>query len=456
MGNITVVGLDVGNGNVHACVLNEEVQNLKRFARSYKPIKLNSSKEDLEALAKLGDVFALEPTGAYYRVFLEFLQKAGKVVLLVPGGRIRHFAKTHDIINKKDREDAAVIAAYTRYFLHSPQNFISITATEIRELYLALASVNRVKNPIANQIWARLSYELPEFCRSCNGTKKVITPRKWNEPEPPAGWRWLSGETLKNPRWQKAYDEQLTETVGRGLSDITRSLAAQLCQLEKQEFQIEAQLQTILDKPELQPYIEVFESWHVPPVFQCVFLCGCFPINKYLDDQGKPIREWVEGQNGRSRRHRSLKAFQLSMGMGRIISESGKTKGKQVMGGPKYLRVALWQFVATLVVRRRGKQEEFLKLVQNLHKVYPCEKPWESKEICQAIADLKKTTPKLAGLMVYYEVAPNCLNVKLDQRISKVESRFVRGLFKDLIDKAMRKPLPTTEPQEDSKESVLL
>lgn len=453
-----IVGLDCGRGNVHACVINSPIQNLKEYARSYKPLIFQANRADLEQLASVGDVFAIEPTGADHRIFADFLKRQGKTVLLCKGERIRSHARSKGLTNKKDREDAAAIADYCWRGLFNqdeqPNAFISLSGETIRENYHALRSLDRARSPMINQLWARLAYEFPEFLHTDNGTRRRFSPRAWCKPEPPKGLRWIARE-IEYP----SFDAQLADTIGRGLSQETITLAESLCGLERRKCSTELELERNL--AEIEPwYHKAFDQWGLSSLLKAAFLCSCYPFEKFLGEDGKPIHEYVpasspDAKNDHTFRDRSLKRFMLQMGMGRVIAESGKSKGEWVMGGSKDTRCALYLFVKSCVqftvsrskpVRGRSEPEadykkrikdwqpfkEWLPDIADDLRVKKID-PWNNDAIVNAVVERNKVLPKIAKLQIYYQISPTCQNLRDEQRIMKVSSRFCRDLYRELL-----------------------
>jgi hypothetical protein len=172
------------------------------------------------------------------------------------------------------------------------------------------------------------------------------------------------------------------------------------------QYELECELSNLLSKPEFDPYHQVFDRWDMPYRIRVALLSAIYPIEKFLDANRQVIRErkqaTTESKHESTVRNRSLKAFQLSVGMGRVLYESGqKTTWK--MGGPSYVRVAIWQFIK-----------------------------------CKVVINTRRVAgEKLEGLRSLYASLPDALNG--DQRVMKVSSRFIRQLFRDLVNEVVTK-----------------
>jgi hypothetical protein len=458
---MTVVGLDCGRGNVTACAISAPISNLKEFARSYKPIVLKSNRADLEALLELGDFFVIEPTGSDHRIFANWLEKRGKRVLYCQGGRIRSHALSRGLTNKKDREDAAAIADFSWRALNDPADypnaFLNLKAGErIRDARNNLKSINRARSPIVNQLWAKLAIDLPELLHSDSGTKRRFSQREWLEPHPPKLLRWLAGE-IEYVRM----DALLGENVGSGITPLIRSLASSLCLLERQEYAIECELEELLN--EIEPfYHAAFDKWALSRRLRADILSSCYPFEKFLGEDGRPIHEWVpavseNAKHDRTFRDRSLKRFMLQVGFGRVIAESGKSKGNWVMGGSKatrvaiYLQMGIWQMhVEGLSKPRRRKKTEtdqeykqrlkanwqpFKDWLEEITAQYylPKVPAWDNPQIVAAAAERNHCPPAVASLQIYKVLSPTCQNIGNEQRLCKLASKVCRELYRELL-----------------------
>jgi hypothetical protein len=424
-----IVGLDAGRGSVVCCAIDSPISKLKLYARTYKPQIFKANYADLSKLLELGEIFAIEPTGADHRVFCEWLRRHDRRVLLVRGDRIRAHATNHGLLNKTDREDAAAIADYTARALTSPDDypaaFIDPPSLAIGELVDAIASNNKLLTATYCQLWARLAFEFPERLAS------KPSARGWQR-EPPTFWAWLAGESVQS-HLQRRFDDAIAQSIGRGLSEATRDLARSLVILERSCLKLENQIDGLFSKIPSW-YHTVFDLWAIAPRTRSALLAEIYPFDKFLGTDGYPIRDRVAANNksGRSYRDRSLKKFQLQLGLGQVISQSGTSKGKKVMGGSQQARRAiyLWVKSSVFIGRDRGYPAgSFVELAKSL----AGDRPWENTDHCAAIAERNHTTERVASLQIYAVRSPTCQNAHGDLVALKIASRFARLLFKDLL-----------------------
>ena len=452
--NVKVVGIDVSRGSIHACVLESLPADLLEYSRSYKPVKLGIL--DAPKLSELGDVFALEPTGSDHRVFVDVLRRSGKPILGVTGTRVRHFAKDSGILNKADREDAAVIAAYTLRHLiaKNPKAFISIESSEIRQNFLALLALKRQRTALINQIRARLVYELPEL------HAKKTDNRRWGCNNPPRLWRLIAGE--------EECRNAIQTSIGSGLSKLTRQLSAQVCSIERLEHSLEMECDSLYGGPDFDIYRPVFEHWGLSMNVAIAILAAVHPIEQFLED-GHRVRKRVYATSASSHtkttRDRSLKQFKRAIGAGRQLIQSGKKEFYVPTGDPN-IRKCIYIFLEMQCVIRRQPSRTKLryrypwlaetmaslndrqqkKLIRDSYS-FPvmCEKwtaeaglgrsdlPWKSEAVIKACAEFTNSSHQIAKLQLFYELASQCQNKPKKQRLMKTYPRFVTWLFNDLI-----------------------
>lgn len=379
--NIDVIaGIDISNGKATVALLDHKPDDLKRFNRSYKAIEVEADEAGLSILLALEFTVAiLEPTGIHYsRIFAETIAHAGRQVLWVDHVVIANYRKAHQLPNKNDQADAIALACYGWEHRGKSRFFVSLEGSRVRELYLQLESLNGMKNPIVNRLRQQLAYDFPE------ASKRAVI-REWCAPNPPGLWRFLAQDEHKPYRKWK---EELRRSIGGGISPFSCSLATLLCQLERQEYAIELELEACLKGKEFTLYLEVFERYGISQRTAAALLSRIYPFEKFLDPQGRQIIEHIDN----SKRNRSQAAFKLNIGLGMVQHQSGNSLIWKA-GGAKYCRTALWRWCkVTLLMSGRVD------------------------------------TPELEALNRYYQ---QC-TAKGNQRVMKTVSKMVRMLYRDL------------------------
>lgn len=396
--NKTIVGVEVAKASIVCCCLDLDQlpQDYGQFARSYTPQTLLPNLSGLQTLLDLGDTYVIEPTGDYSKIWIDSLRANDKTVLRVNPKRVKALKEYHGIFSKTDRYDGAFLALYGAENLNKPAAFLSDYAEQLRELVLQHNFLSRMTGNHQRRLWQLLSHEWPEVCQSRNGTRPK-QDRKWLAPEPPGLWRFIAGEDyLQTARRQTSLDK----SIGSGLSDLSRALAAQICELERKQYPLEPKIVELLSDDKFSPYHAVFDLFGFGEMTRACLLSRIFPFGQFLSDTGEPIRIKVpSATGGRShRRDKSLGAFRLSLGNGTKVYQSGQEQ-KEKAAGPKYARSALWLHIKTRIVMRG----------------------------CGA----NLTAPKyLARHRKLYEDLPPMPHNKA---ISKVQSRLVKDLYRELL-----------------------
>jgi hypothetical protein len=401
MSLLKIAGVDISRNKISVCVLTE-IPNLK-YGKKPKIQTFEASEKGIKDFLSLDfDAAILEPTGWHYsRLWASHLERANRLVRWVGHWEVASYRESWKTFNKSDRLDAIALACYGLERWDMPWMFITSEHGEIRQLYLQLEHLNRVKTPMVNRLRQHLTHEFPEV-------SERVVKRYWLQPNPPGLWKAIAGEW--SSKWKKEYDA----TIGLGLSTFSQGLAQQICQLETLEYQVEKEIELELQKPEFKPYLEVFDRYALTGRGSVALLSAIYPIDRFLRD-GKPIIERVVTKNGkRATRNRSLAAFKLACGVGMTWYQSGNKEG-WVPGGRSDIRTALWRWAKIAIV------------------MHP--KAWEAKGSDRVLA------PALQELKDYYDngssqvidgkiqhFAPGVRN----QRIMRVVRRMLENLFREL------------------------
>jgi hypothetical protein len=422
---LKLAGLDCGKQSVSACVISEQPANLKRFAQTYKPVKVDFHRETLALFSEQADIFAIEPTGIYYQHFHRILTELGKDVRLVSPRRVRQFAEYHGLRNKSDRLDPAAIAAFTWENLDRPNAFLSYAAKQLTDCLADYRSQRKRLVATQQRLDQALCLEFPEVVKAHNDSK-----RDWLEEKIPALWRYLAGEDCYN---KATRDRQLATTAGVGLSDRTRDLALELCRGEESRYRLERELTTILKHPDFDPYNRALDIFDTPPKLRGELIAIAHPFDRFLED-GKESRDYVFGDNskrksGKTKRNRSMDGFKLYNGLGRVQLESG-TSHQWKAGGSARMRAVWFQLVECRVVLNRPIT--YLQSMPEIISTADDDRPWTDRELCDRIANEQGVTWQLASAWVHYE------NLKKTHPVDKWRRSLVAGrccklLYRELL-----------------------
>lgn len=343
----SIIGVEVAKTSVLCCKLEAVPDSPAEFARSYSPIPLLSDIQGVQQLLELGDIYVLEPTGDYSKFWIRILRDNNKKLLRVSPHRVRALKEYHGISSKTDRYDAAFLAIYGAKNLDDPTAFLSEYAEDLREVTLHHSFISRMTTNHQRRLWQLLSHEWPEVCRNRGGGKPQQF-RPFLSPEPPALIRFIAGEEI---RIQKHRNSQLEASVGSGLSPLSRALARQICELERQQYQCDRQIEALLSLDQFTPYHEVFDSFGFGQLTRSVLLSRIYPFERFLvNGVQEVVRVPSSKTEGRyHRRNKSLGAFRLSLGNGTQAYQSGQLKVQQ-SAGSKVARNALYLHVKVAVV----------------------------------------------------------------------------------------------------------
>ncbi|NJL20787.1 MAG: hypothetical protein HC895_08205 [Leptolyngbyaceae cyanobacterium SM1_3_5] len=219
--------------------------------------------------------------------------------------------------------------------------------------------------------------------------------------------------------------------IGAGLTAHTKALALQLCGFERIEYETELAIEAEITNPEFERYLKIFDRFGIPRRVEAAILSRIYPFEDFLRD-GSPFKEYVQGtdshrRSGMTKRDRSEGEFKLSLGMGKILHQSGGVTEWKA-GGAKYARTALWHYTRMIIVTRRSKDiANFPEIVGALEKQFRKDgvSPWLNEELIAAVAELSKCTPEIASLRVHYEFQTS----KGDRHVSATVGRFCRMLY---------------------------
>ncbi|BAY10280.1 hypothetical protein NIES2098_34460 [Calothrix sp. NIES-2098] len=239
------------------------------------------------------------------------------------------------------------LSCYYFDYHQDPRRFVQIrdeVIVRIRELVLRLAHLNRVQSPIINRLRQDLAWQFPEVA--------LVQSRRSASGEVPLLWGWLCGD-----RPSKKYDSLYFQTVGLGITDSVRHHASRLCNLQREEFSIEEELRALLDDVRFERYRAIFARFGFGPRLQAVMISQIYPIETFLDADGKPEVRIRQGRNSKkpTKRHLSLRRFQKALGLAPSLESSGDSRKSKVIGGSDLCRKAMWQWVFTRIEPRRSR-----------------------------------------------------------------------------------------------------
>ncbi|WP_254563826.1 transposase [Oscillatoria sp. HE19RPO] len=339
-----VIGLDVSKDNVVACPLTEAPYNLKLYFKENSKSfpRLYSNRDGIkELLAMNPDCVVMEPTGVHYSwIWAHILKSHGVKILWVGHSEVASFRKSKKLPDKNDAADALALAAYALGFWNYPEAFLGYEhenfIVPMRDGCLQLQSLNRIQSPIINRLRQQLAREFPEA--ALKDSQRAI------DGQVPL-WCFLAGRerNLKtNHRYyEKLYDISIAPTYGIDISEYSRNLARQLCQLTDWEIQIEEKLGSLLRQPELRVYNRVMEDLGMGMRTRCWVISQIYPIERFLGSGN--YRNW------RAR-------FKQRLGYGGIEHSSGDKESTQ-KSGSKISRQMLYLWIVTTIAPMKARPD---------------------------------------------------------------------------------------------------
>ncbi|MDZ7970300.1 MAG: IS110 family transposase [Nostoc sp. DedSLP03] len=347
---IRILGLDVSKSSVSACLLLEKPSDPRQFYYECPFFKLSADAKGIQDLLALNaDIALLEPTGSNYsKLWGTHLARSGVEVRLVGHKELRNYRANHLALPDKDDDaDALALACYYFDYQQDPRRFVQIRDREIvriRELVLRLAHLNRVQSPIMNRARQDLAWQFPEVA--------LVKSLRSESGLAPMLWGWLAG-IRKSTRYDRLY----SQTVGLGITDTVREHAKRICDLQSEEHVIEAELRQLLADSRFEHYRAVFKKFGFGDRLTAIVLSQIYPIEGFLNAEGKPEVRIRQGRNSKkpTKRHLSLRRFQKALGAAPSLEASGDSRKSKVVGGSDLCRKSLWQWVFTRIEPKRSR-----------------------------------------------------------------------------------------------------
>ncbi len=351
---IQIIGIDISKSSISCCLISEKINDPREFYYRYEFKKFSASALGLFDLLQMieGDreetIAIMEPTGVNYsRLWGSQLARQGIEVRLVGHKELRSFREHHlGLPDKDDDADALALAIYGWDYKDTPRRFVQVrshTIVEIRRLVLRLAHLNRVQSPIINRARQDLAWQFPEaaLIRSLRYGEKV-----------PLLWGWLCSE-----RQSVKYDQMIEKSIGLGITDELRRHAARICDLQREEMELEFKLSKLVSEPQFLPYRKVFARFGFGRRVEALLLSQIYPFENYLASDGKPeVRIRTGRRSGKpTKRHLSLHRFCKALGYAPTQESSGDLHKSKVSGGSDLCRRALWQWIFTRIEPQRGR-----------------------------------------------------------------------------------------------------
>jgi hypothetical protein len=265
----------------------------------------------------------LEPTGAWYSAFwVKVAQNHNISIYWVGHSDLAAQRGSYGFSNKRDEEDALSLAMcyFEPKFVNErgEKRFLDWYDCDrmmnIRSQFHELEQLDKLRTSIVNQIRQRLSYEFPETA------KRTIVQSVKLGFSPFLGWL---ARIHTYTRIENEYKRSVAHNLGISISSYTRAHAAMCVDLELRANAIDHQIAIAIEEPEFIPYLKVFEKFGFGKRLSVLMLMQIYPFEKFLVN-GQPLVETeISSKGKKQRRYRSLRSFQLYLGLGYKWKQSG-------------------------------------------------------------------------------------------------------------------------------------
>lgn len=268
------------------------------------------------------------------------MKSHGIKILWVGHSEVAAFRKSKKLPDKNDAADALALAAYALGFWNYPEGFLGYEHESfiipMRECCLQLQNLNRIQSPVINRLRQQLAREFPEAA--------LKHSRRASDGQVPL-WSFIAGRKrqskLNRCYYEKLYEISIAPKYGIEISDYSRNLAGQLCQLTDWEIQIEEHLATLLRQPELRVYNQVMDDLGMGLRTKSWVISQIYPIERFLHSGN--YRNW------RAR-------FKQRLGYGGVENSSGDKESTQ-KSGSKISRQMLYLWIVTAIAPMKARPD---------------------------------------------------------------------------------------------------
>lgn len=356
-----VLGIDIGARFIVAFSLSELPVGIaypefyKRNAKiSLSKIRMDNSKEGssvnlrdaIELLTEIKpDVIVMEPTGVWYsRLWAKLAEHLNIPVKWIGHADLSHLRGAYGFKDKDDRTDAFCLAtAYFDPIFNSTNSWLTWkagTIADVNDRLLEIKSLESTTKILTQQIRQRLKYEFPEVAdRTISNarTKDGFTP-----------WIGYLAGIYDYKRIRDDREKSIATELSIEISQYTRDHAAAICGNQIREVRLKSDLCDSLLDPCFDKYRPTLELFGFGSIMQSTMLSNIYPFEKFLLN-GKPHIDRYEDDRGKHKKNMSLSGFQISLGMGKRLIESGGSTAL-IYSGSSFARKMLYCWITTNVL----------------------------------------------------------------------------------------------------------
>jgi hypothetical protein len=312
----------------------------------------DSDKKIKDAIQLLKDLnptaIVMEPTGVWYsKLWAKIAEHLGIEVKWIGHSDLAFNRGAYGFEDKDDRTDAFCLAvSYFHPDYNNKNKWLNWRAgliAEVNDRVLELESLGSTSKIFTQQLRQRLKYEFPECADrtiSDQRTKDGFT----------AWVGWLAN-IHSSTRIQNGYNKSIAVELGISISSYTRDHAAALAGNQIRETQLESDLDELLLDPAFDLYRPILEKFGFGTKMQGVILSNIYPFEKFLREDKSYIERWQDDVKWH-KKNRSLAGFQISLGMGKRLAESGG-KRDRIFAGSSFARTKLYCWIMRYVMPER-------------------------------------------------------------------------------------------------------
>ena len=356
-----VLGIDVGAKFVVAFCLSSLPVGMsypdyyKRNAKiAISKIRMDNSKEGssvnlkdaIELLKELKpDAIVMEPTGVWYsRLWAKLAESLSIEVKWIGHSDLAHNRGAYGFKDKDDRTDAFCLAvSYFDPIFNARNSWLhwrTGTIADVNNRMLEVKSLESTTKILQQQIRQRLKYEFPEVADREIGTGRTKDGF--------TAWIGWLAEIHSYKRIENERAKSIATELGIEITQYTRDHARAIAGNQMQEGRLKADLAQSLLDPCFDRYRPIFEKFGFGYMMQATILSQVYPFEKFLLD-GKPWIDRYEDDRGWHKKNKSLGGFQISLGMGKRLIESGGSSAL-IYAGSSFARMMLYCWIITNVL----------------------------------------------------------------------------------------------------------
>jgi hypothetical protein len=395
-----ILGIDVGANFVVSFCLSELPTGISYPDYYKKNAKLSISKiridnkqegssiklqEAIDLLRELKpEAIVMEPTGVWYsRLWWKLAEHLGIEVKWIGHGDLAHYRGAYGFKDKDDRTDAFCLAlTYFDPVFNSSRRWLTWRTgaiARVNDRILELESLDSTTKILQQQIRQRLKYEFPEIA------KRAINNSRTHDGFTP--WvGWLAGiHTYK--RICNEREKSISTELGIEIAQYTRDHAAAIVGNQIRETRLKSELAKSLLDPCFDLYRPILEKFGFSHKMQGTILAQIYPFERFLCDR-QPWIDRHEDDRGWHKRNRSLAGFQISLGMGKRLIESGNSTS-WIFAGSSFSRKKLYVWIINDVMSEGMSDSWLVKTID--------ERALSNPKLAMTVAELRERWRETKG-----------------------------------------------------------